>query len=66
MGEVQGRAEEAFTYIARRLGCTPPTVLYWLDKHGVEIRGWGEAPEELRDEERLRQRYVDEGGACAR
>lgn len=49
--------------IASRLGCSPTTVSYWMDKNGVEARekGRGHEDGEYRDREWLVHQYHDLG-----
>lgn len=48
--------------IADALRVSDTAVHYWLDKHGIETRPThGPAPEELADDDWLREQYVGEG-----
>jgi len=48
--------------IAELCGCSQPTILKWLKKHGIESRsrGTGDKDAEYRDEEWLREKYIEE------
>jgi len=53
--------ERTISEIAEECSCGANTVRKWLNRHGIETRGAGPpTPEELTDEEWLREEYVGE------
>lgn len=52
--------------IAEEIGCSPTSVLYWIDRHGIEKRSSGTKPADPRlvDAEWLREQYKEKELLC--